>query len=288
MIIVRQWGGLGNQMFIDAYVESLINLGRTVKVDLSYFQYFNKTYELKDIFGIERNIATRDECRKFGMFQLDKPHRVLRKTLYPLFVKPNHFIIKGNKNHVFLKHMIEIEEGYVEGYFQSSDYFNTIKDKIRSNFIFPPLDDENCRISELIKSTNSVSIHVRRGDYLKQDSSYNVCGLNYFKNAINYIEKHISQPTFFVFSNDIDWCKNHLGNNKEFVYVNHNIGKNSFRDMQLMSLCKHNIIANSTFSWWGAWLNSYKEKIVCAPEFWFLPDFSGDVIPNTWIKISVK
>jgi hypothetical protein len=142
-----------------------------------------------------------------------------------------------------------------------------------------------------IENNNSVSIHVRRGDFFKNKKRIqrygNICTNSYYKKAINIIKHKINDPIFLVFSDDIDWAKqNFTGSN--FIFVDWNKGKSSYRDMHLMSLCKHNIIANSTFSWWGSWLNNNENKVVISPSKMNNKhkDFS-QLFPEKWVRIKV-
>ena len=120
-------------------------------------------------------------------------------------------------------------------------------------------------------------------------TEFAICSEKYFDSAIKYINERIPKPIFFVFSDDIEWCRTKL-NIANAIYVDWNKDDNSFRDMQLMSMCKHNIICNSTFSWWGAYLNNNPDKIVIAPNKWMKINdklFEGDIVPPTWIKLPV-
>jgi hypothetical protein len=158
---------------------------------------------------------------------------------------------------------------------------------LRFDFEFKPLDAHNAKIAKLIESCLSVSIHVRRGDYVGSEY-FDICGREYYLKAVSFITEKISinhKPTFFVFSDDIAWCKNiFLGDN--FNFIDNNKAQYSYKDMQLMSLCKHNIIPNSSFGWWGAWLNRNNQKIVIAPQKWFgTYDCETDIIPDSWLKI---
>jgi hypothetical protein len=133
---------------------------------------------------------------------------------------------------------------------------------------------------------NSISIHVRRGDYLNHESYKNICGLNYYCSAIRYIKTLIMDPFFIVFSDDILWCKENLNNilsDTSVIYVDWNTGKESYKDMQLISNCKHNIIANSSFSWWGAWLNTFPNKIIIAPKKWLNTNIESTPRIANWL-----
>jgi hypothetical protein len=138
-----------------------------------------------------------------------------------------------------------------------------------------------------INTTTSVSIHIRRGDYLSSkfvDGFSNICTIDYYNRSIDKIKSNLDLPVFFVFSDDQEWVKQNIIIKNAF-YLNHNIGKNSWQDMYLMSKCKHNIIANSSFSWWGAWLNSNNQKIVIAPKKWWNDFKQDDVVPETWVRL---
>lgn len=143
---------------------------------------------------------------------------------------------------------------------------------------------------DIIKSCNAVSLHIRRGDYISNATTntiHGTCNLDYYKRAVEYIKKNSVSPIFFIFSDDIDWVKDNLHLNEKHYYIDWNNADTNYEDMRLMSLCKHNVIANSSFSWWGAWLNNNPKKIVIAPQKWFndskLNTF--DVIPEKRIKI---
>ncbi len=134
-----------------------------------------------------------------------------------------------------------------------------------------------------IKNSNSVSLHVRRGDYLKI-KNINVLDVDYYMKAVDYIKKNVEKPMFYIFSDDLDWCKNNLGFLNNCNYVD--LTQTEIDDLKLMSFCQHNIIANSSFSWWGAWLNQNPKKIVIAPKEWLINDpGSSNVILSDWIKL---
>ena len=184
------------------------------------------------------------------------------------------------------------EDGFYDGYWQNENNFLPIRDKILEVFSFPQFNDKrNIELAELITNKRAVSCHVRRGDYLK-DPLYGVCTSEYYVKAIDEINRKVSPDLYCVFSDDVKWCKENLGEiigkDKEIVFVDWNKGENSFRDMQLMSLCNHNIIANSSFSWWGAWLNNHDDKVVVAPNIWMNKPVVNDPLCDSWIKIKVN
>lgn len=158
---------------------------------------------------------------------------------------------------------------YIGNFEDGNIYFKSVESEVKNSFQFPKLDKENIKISKEIQDCNSVSIHIRRGDHL--ESNVDMTGEdNFFKRAIQYIKINTSKPIFYVFSDDIDWCKKNqkdlgLTEGENVYFIDWNTGNKSFRDMQLMSLCKHNIIPVSTFSWWASYLNTNPYKIVIAP-----------------------
>lgn len=179
---------------------------------------------------------------------------------------------------------------YLAGYWQSPRYFLEHESEIREDFTFKQsLSGPNCSLAEKITSTHSVSLHVRRGDYVSNTKSFakhGVCSLDYYRRAIGRMNKVNSSAVFYIFSDDLEWVRKNLDLTGQCVFVDHNQNTKSYIDMQLMSLCQHHIIANSSFSWWGAWLNPSPVKIVLAPRQWFA-DITNtqDLLPSEWIRI---
>lgn len=176
---------------------------------------------------------------------------------------------------------------YIFGYFQTEKYFKHLRKELLEDFTLKtPLNEENVKMLTKIKSTNSVSIHVRRTDYLLQHKkiAYDLSDSDYFPKAIAYIGERVKNPHFFIFSDDIAWCKKNLNIKYEHTFVELNDESNGVFDLELMKNCKHNIIANSTFSWWGGWLNENPDKIVVAPALWFRKG-DNQTVPDDWVRI---
>ena len=289
VIIAISEGGLGNQMFQYAFYRAFKEKTENVKIDLratwNTGGHIHNGYELNRIFKLNLDIANTKE----RISLLNKPNNILSKIKNKIYKKntPTAYFCKNiNEAITFNPTLFEMHNIYMYGYYQSEKYFKEIANIIRKDFTFSkPVDIINQKLINQIGNTESVSIHIRRGDYLNIPNTQNICNISYYKKAINFILKNISNPKFYIFSNDINWCKQHLQIDNA-VFISNNIGKNSFIDMQLMSCCKHNIIANSTFSWWGAWLNNNPNKIIISPNKW-MNDTNGtdDIIPNDWIKI---
>ena len=214
---------------------------------------------------------------------------VLCKIRFSLFKKT--IPILHENTHEFNDAIFNISPPYmIDGYWQSEKYFFNCTSHIRHFFQFDStlLDDKNLKQLNEVQNCNSVSIHVRRGDYLDPSvlDVHGVCDLDYYKTAIKLIKKNVINPVFFLFSDDISWVIENLTPILEdFKVVDNNLGKDSWKDMFLQSECMHNIIANSSFSWWAAWLNDYKQRVVVAPRSWFLdPQYnSKDRVPKEWL-----
>ncbi len=288
MIIVRLIGGLGNQMFQYSFGKSLsiqnnteLKLDRTFLDDKSPKENFTfRDFEL-DVFQLKPIFSTKTEINSFFVPSFfDK----IRAIYTPKEVISEHILETPFSNTVSNKHL------YFEGYWQNEFYFTKYSKEIREDFQFRHLPlGLNAELVKTIQNCNSISLHVRRGDYASNpviQSVHGILGLDYYQKAILYLKDKIENPHYFVFSDDSDWCQSNLKIDFPTTYIDHNSGKNSFEDMRLMSLCKHNIIANSSFSWWGAWLNAHSEKIVIAPEKWFSNSaMPTEIIPLNWIKL---
>lgn len=293
IIMVELNGGLGNQMFQYAFGRALslkydcdfyINID-TLKKGISNRYFTARQFEL-NIFDIKAREAGENEIRKFSSNNLLAKIFKKQKSKNIIFIErsfkyhPESENIQGNV--------------YLKGYWQTEKYFTKWRNAIMKDFTF--LLDKNKltqKIGEDISLKNSVSIHIRRGDYLTSPSSNEVHGvlpLQYYIEAMEVIQNKVSDAFFFVFSDDSNWVKQQFFKDKNnMVIVDHNTEKESWQDMYLMSLCNHNIIANSSFSWWGAWLNNKPGKIVIAPLKWFanvdLNTQTSDIIPDSWIKL---
>lgn len=247
-------GGLGNQMFEYALVMALRQNGFRPKIDISYYDFvkMHNGYELNRIFGIKEKTTNKQGLHITWLRFLNR-------------YKPK-YLCKFDKLY-FDESVLISPKHYLFGYWQDERYFNKIEDKIRSVFTFKDIDDENNIIAQEIRQNNSVSLHVRRGDYAAFGMT--ILGAEYYKCAIEMIKRSIISPVFYIFSDDVETAKNIAEQlNIDYRLISHNTGKESYKDMYLMSQCKHNIIANSSFSWWGAWLNGNKEKIIIAPKKW--------------------
>jgi hypothetical protein len=180
---------------------------------------------------------------------------------------------------------------YLAGFWQTERYFRDIAEVLRGDFTpLEPLDSQNALIKTKIAAVNAVSVHVRRGDYVGKErinKSHGTCSLDYYRRAAEFIFDRVDEPHFFVFSDDPEWVTKHLRLDAAITYVTVNPSTHGFRDLHLMCGCRHHIIANSSFSWWGAWLNPSPDKIVVAPKRWFneAQHDTRDLLPKGWVSI---
>lgn len=287
MVIILSFGGLGNQMFQYAFSLQFLQQGKVVKLDTSPFNNtpYHQGFELEHVFpNAKINYAIPKDLFHFVESYLDENKQRQYKIRKTCTLVNEH----GEMEFTYKKELKLLDDAYFIGYWQHRKYFNSYSEILRDRFSFKKLkkDDINYSILREIQHVNSVSIHIRRGDYL-QSSIHRALSLDYYRQAISLIQSQVSAPIFFLFSDDKDFAKQHFNGNN-IIIVSHNKGANSFRDMQLMSLCRHNIIANSTFSWWAAWLNANPKKIVVTPDKWFTreKDVSGLLLQG-WKKIKI-
>jgi hypothetical protein len=281
MIIIKLRGGLGNQMFQYATGKSLARKNNTdLKFDLSdYIDNNERSYRL-NFFNIEESIATEKEINSYKNIW----NRLTNKT------KPWHKRSVINYNsYGFEPDLLKVGgNAYLDGYWKNKKYFSEFNDLVKKEFTLKKNLSENAKnILNKINETNSISLHVRRGDYLtnkKFNQIYKSLDLHYYLSAIKKINKSVSGPVFFIFTDDRDWVKNLSLPCTPILVSDYKI--EDYEELYLMSQCKHNIIANSTFSWWSAWLNSNRNKIIIGPKVWFnFSDNDLDIMPKEWIKI---
>ena len=275
MIIIKIKGGLGNQMFQYAIAKAFsLETKRPFKLDISIFE----SYKLHNFglhhFNIQSNFYKPESIWKIRF----------KKLFYKVvFYNEDHHAFNFNPNLIQTKSDIL----FLEGYYQSEKYFLKYEKEIRADFeIVSPLKQQTIETVAYMQSVNSVSIHFRRGDYIG-NPVHETHNTAYYKEAIQLIESKIEHPVYFLFSDDIPWVKENFTSNFETHFVDFNDASTNFEDLKLMSSCKHNIIANSSFSWWGAWLNKNPNKIVIAPKKWFNTEKvnTSDIIPEDWIQL---
>lgn len=291
MVVIRFSGGLGNQMF--QYAAGLAisdRLKTNLLCDIDWFKHQNhRAFELNYVFGLDVPLVSEvDKKNIMGLARLPVVRRLRSKWL--LRALSSNQIVFEPHFHYWPGILDVLGDIYLDGYWQSDKYFSSVETKVRENLKFGlPFDDKNEVLAALINNAESVSLHIRRGDFFKSASAKSVHGVDlseYYKNALDYVEDRLKNPHYFVFSDDPDWVRCNFKISEMFTVVSHNSGGESYRDMHLMSICKHHVLANSTFSWWGAWLNKNEDKIVVAPSQWFANTTNTqDLLPKNWVCI---
>lgn len=294
MIIVRIRGGLGNQLFqysagyalakknndtlcMDSSFYSKQSL-RSFKLDFLNITYSNKSEKLKLPFVVrltKNRIVNRffRRCLRITSYKAKKDYSVL---LYVGKKTVKAFNAAASKNI------------YVDGYFMSEDFFNDYRDDLLKQFSQKyETSEDYLKYLTLIKGNNSVAVHIRRGDFLKakkRDKKYYLLTKEYYERCFEYMNVHLEKPVYFFFSDDINWVKENFGTKSNYFFVSLKTNNPDIDEMMLMKSCKNIISANSTFSWWAAWLNTNSNPIVLVPNKEYGPDH---MIPNRWIKIEV-
>ena len=285
MIYSRIRGGLGNQLFQYCMARSLADkLGTQLGLDIRDFNQDSPYLMGLKNFNIRAN--------------LNPPGIVKHKK--DGYIKYIIDIIRGNHKFVYKEPHLSFDKNcallpnktYLKGYWQSEKYFENNKLNIFNDLkIVTEQSSQNKKISNQIACKTSVSLHIRRGDYISNpayNAAHGICSLRYYENAVSYLLKKIGKNfTIFAFSDDPEWVSANLKLPIDICFVNNNSSEYNYEDLRLMSECDHNIIANSSFSWWGAWLNSSNKKTVIAPSKWYADQsmINNDIIPENWIRI---
>lgn len=286
-IYIRFMGGLGNQMFQYAYYKSLEKQGMDVYANLNWYKDHAVPFELSKVFPK----ATVRQDKKIFEY-LSRWNQKVKKVFNIFAEKVAHkelFYVEEKEDAVFDKRALAVKNGTFNGYWQTDKYFENIKEEIRQIYT-PEAADKGIKhwMKQLKQSDNAVSVHIRRGDYLNTSDMYgNICTLDYYKRAMKEIAQEIDQPVYYIFSNDDAWVREQFeGENIVFISQKEFESYENWYDLLLMSCCRGNIIANSSFSWWAAWLNAHKDKIVIAPDKWLNGSDTRDIWCKGWKKIS--
>ena len=287
MIVFHAQGGLGNQLFQYATARRMALQNQcSLVVDHSWFKHPSsavtpRPFQLSQ-YPLEMRLAKPFEIACWAPMRSRCGPYV--KSLLPLR------LIRESGVRINREVMIASSNTYLYGYWQSELYFADIREKLLKELT--PLTipgPEDLKVLEIMRKVTPVSLHVRRGDYVTLASAnkyHGVCTLEYYRNAIQYISKRIKSPHFFVFSDDPLWTKANLQPPFPTYYVDHNTSENAFQDLRLMSFCRHHILANSSFSLWGAWLSRAADGLVIAPQSWFSVERTlPDLLPSRWIQL---
>lgn len=301
MIVVRLWGGLGNQMFqyACAYALSKKNNDEVI-LDTRFFteEYLRSnphfTKQKLNILNFPvdftRRINQKSELKFINLLQNRTISRIIR--IPPKFsCKADHglqYIKETRLEYLSYINNEKFKDIYLDGYWQTEMYFLDSRTDLVRQFTLNSKMAHDYAIKEMLQDYNSVAVHLRMGDYStskKRTTHYNyIINPLYYKNAINYINEQVYSPRFYIFSNNITKAKELLGESSEFIYVNEDRRMSDLDEFEIMSLCKHHIISNSTFSWWAAWIAEQRDAINIGPDIKF---GNSKILPENWIKVSV-
>lgn len=295
MIVVNLSGGLGNQMFQYAFgkrfaleyqTDLILDINQYDSIKGTKFNLdgvTNREYAL-NCFDLKPQLYT--ESHKRLLFPENNLYSKVKFKLERI-LKRKALVFEQKNGFDDTIYSRICNNTYAYGHWQSPLYFENIKSILVKEFSFNNIGETMWEYD--IRQANSISVHIRRGDYVSSPSVntvHGICSLDYYRQAIQRIEQAINGAKFYIFSDDIDWCKANITWLPNSVFVENNDGP-THQDMYLMSICKHNIIANSTFSWWAAWLNQHKGKIVIGPQQWFRNHKASDlkIFPDEWMAI---
>lgn len=290
MIIVKIRGGLGNQLFQYATGVSLAAKKKVpLKLDLFGIQKNPVRKFQLQYFNIPYEEASKEEIEKIALAHpatLGEKASIFFQGRLPYY---RHRVISERSNAFDPKLFLAGKDCYLQGYWQSEKYFNSVREQLLQQIsLKDPMDSSLIKVMDEIRSSNSVSLHIRRGDLITDPGTFRDFGvlpLEFYQRAVELINSKTSDPHYFVFSDDLDWAKDNLRFPGAITFVEHSSIDNE--EMILMKECRHHIVANSSFSWWGAWLGTASDKKVIAPKPWFVnPKIDPiNICPDSWIRL---
>lgn len=291
MVIIRIKGGLGNQLFQYAAGYAMAQrLNQPLALDISFFSKQSlRGYKLTHLNIENQDVYQYQGIRLISLINNRCINKLLRSfNIQKIPIGMNKiYLLETKPNIVKMFFTVNSEDIYLDGYWQSEEYFK----QFRNSFLhqFKPVYEMNYQTKKImtqIQNTNSVAVHVRRGDMLKLKNDFNpghyVLDNKYYDEAMTYVEQRVDNPVYYWFSDDINWVKEQYGKNENFQYVSLQTSNADIDELMLMRSCKHIIAANSTFSWWAAWLNENKNAIKIIPKQRY-----GNIkmIPEDWVRI---
>lgn len=288
LLVVKFKGGLGNQMFQYALYCKFLKLGRKVAADTSWYQEYQKTFDLLEVFP-EIRINAEDGKAAAHYEKLYRDRSVFDKIIQKLFPQFRYKTVE-QEDLIFQKNVLKCKRGLINGYWQTKKYWDDMEDEILENYQFQKIEDDSAKkLSALLEQETTVSVHVRRGDYLLPENQKifgNICTDEYYQRAIAYVSGRVPNVRIVYFTNDLDWVKEN-DTSKNAIYVGDYLpeGYPDWYDLYFMSRCTHHILANSTFSWWGAFLGKNEGNIVVAPKEWMNGKPVSDIHCSDWIKL---
>ena len=291
MVVIKLSGGIGNQLFQYAFGRS-ISLKYDINVEFDIFFYnsnFNNVTKRElqlQKFNTQLTYFNSNKFIKYIYLNNNIPSKIKR-----IIYHPNYKYINESNFSDSLFHCKRIY--YFDGYWQSEIFFNSYSKILRDELTFN-LDytTDELRLINSIKSNNSISLHIRRGDYITNKKAFlhhGICSLEYYENAIQFFKNKFSNCKFYIFSDDINWAKMNLSIANDAIFINLNLNFKDLKELRLMSYCSNHIISNSSYSWWGAWLNPSTSKIVIRPSPWFTLNKKIDsvICPPNWLKFNI-
>ncbi len=291
MVITELIGGLGNQMFQYATARAIATkYASLVKLDVTPFRtsYTLHAYALGHL-SIQETFATPAEINR-----LTAPSRLARVVNRALLPFPMLRRVVRKEKQLFVYDPLVAEPFgtlYLSGYWQNERYFREIAPALRAEFrLKTPPTQVSEQVADQIRAVNAVCVHVRRADYVTNSNTtawHGICGLDYYTAALTRLKAHVAAPHFFVFSDDAEWARANLQFDDPVTFVSHNRADRNYEDLWLMNLCQHHVVANSSFSWWGAWLASNPRQLVIAPGQWVAaPDVDASgIVPEGWYTV---
>ena len=290
-VIAALSGGLGNQMFQFAAARAFAcRVDLPLELALDAYQYYKQHngFELHSVFPRTRSFEARDSG---WLAPVVARYRLISSKLGIAPFSNSEYFFESSPAYSIDIQKIGVRDVVMYGYWQDDNYFKSIREELLADLCFTmPEDPQNLELLNQIEYPESVSVHVRRGDYVSNKSAASVHGvlsLDYYRRAIDLIRSQTNDPKFYIFSDDVSYCReNILPLVPEATIVNHNTGRKSAYDMFLMSKCRFNIIANSSFSWWAGWLNNCPDSQVIAPVKWYADSHKENMIlPDSWVRI---
>ncbi|MDY0278272.1 MAG: alpha-1,2-fucosyltransferase [Acholeplasma sp.] len=287
-MIIKLKAGLGNQMFqyaLGVLLKEQYGV-ETVKYDYQYITNYRKKWKLSSVDNLNTKLsyATREEKKRL-LADLFIPHTFLyRLSVFVDKTFHRHYYFEKNRKVISISTLINYN--YIDGYWQSYKYVDSIRNILLQDFKNRhPLDKSSIDFLHSIQNLNIVMVGIRLGDYISEHKHYYQCDNNYYNLAMDLISSKVKNPIFLIFSNNVELCKKNFKFKYEVIYRENKDYVNDYDELQIMRECKHAIIGNSTFHWWGAWLIENDDKIVVRPPLWFADGSEIDIFPNDWLTI---
>lgn len=280
MVVVRIWEGLGNQLFQYAYARALqLRNNEDVRLCALHGQG-DRTYRQYELDKFAITLPRDKNFERIAMC-LDKCGNA-KELIKKIFVFPGICRYVEEKSVHYDEKLRNIHGNYfLNGWFQNEKYFKDYEEVIRNEIRPRKRIKIPKKLRYILDNENTVSVHIRRGDYKKY---HTILNREYYDKALELIDQEVENAFYLVFSDDLDWVQKHMNFSRSVYFVNSDKKLEDYEELIIMSKCKNNIIANSTFSWWGAWLNDNKQKIVIGPRQWAQQN-NVNIMPDTWIKI---